>query len=152
MEYLEQLSFWHWLIAGIAFSLLELLLPGVVFLWIGIAAVITGFILLAIPGMSWEFQFMAFAVLSVLSVAASRYWIRKQPTETDQPTLNQRGRQMVGRALTLDQPITNGEGRVKAGDTTWKVRGPDLPAGTRVRVSDTDGATLIVRKDTADAS
>ncbi len=151
MEYLEQISFWHWLIAGLGFALMELLLPGVVFLWVGIAAVLTGFALLAAPGMSWEIQFLVFAVLSVISVAASRHWLRKQPAETDHPNLNKRGQQMVGRILTLDQPITNGVARVKIGDGTWKVRGPDLPAGTRIRISGAEGPTLIVEEEITDA-
>jgi hypothetical protein len=30
------------------------------------------------------------------------------------------------------------------GDTVWKVKGPDLPAGARVRVVDVEGAVLVV--------
>ena len=54
--------------------------------------------------------------------------------ETDQPLLNRRGDQLVGRTATLTEPITNGRGRVKFGDTMWRVSGPDLPVGTTVRV------------------
>jgi len=42
------------------------------------------------------------------------------------------------------QAIENGSGRVKLGDSEWLVRGPDAAAGERVRVSGSDGATLLV--------
>jgi membrane protein implicated in regulation of membrane protease activity len=48
---------------------------------------------------------------------------------------------MVGKLATLAEPIKNGRGRIKLGDTLWRVSGPDLPAGTQVRVvsaADTD--------------
>lgn len=147
MEALEQITFWHWLIAGIVFVVIEMTLPGIVFLWVGIAAGLTGLVLLAVPGMGWESQFLIFAVLSVISVAAGRTWVKRRPTESDHPDLNRRGRQFIGQLLSLDGPIVNGTGRVKAGDGTWKVVGEDLPAGARVRVTGVEGATLLVEKE-----
>ena len=147
MEVLEQITFWHWLIAGIVFVVIEILLPGVVFLWVGIAAGVTGLVLLAVPGMSWETQFLVFAVLAVISVAAGRNWVKRRPTVSDHPDLNRRGRRLVGSVLSLEGPIVNGAGRVRAGDGTWKVKGRDLPAGARVRVTGVEGATLLVEKE-----
>jgi membrane protein implicated in regulation of membrane protease activity len=48
---------------------------------------------------------------------------------------------MIGRTATLAEPISNGRGRIRLGDTLWRVSGPDLPAGAQVRVTgaaDTD--------------
>ena len=42
--------------------------------------------------------------------------------------------QLVGRIATLTEPINDGRGRVRIGDTMWRVAGPDLPAGAQVRV------------------
>ena len=42
IEFPESISFWHWLAFGVAVMLVEVLVPGVIFLWLGIAAVITG--------------------------------------------------------------------------------------------------------------
>ena len=44
----------------------------------------------------------------------------------------------------LDSPIVDGRGRVKIGDAFWTAHGPDLPAGTRVRVLAADGGALRV--------
>ena len=68
---------------------------------------------------------------------------------TDQPLLNRRGAQLIGRIATLAEPIKDGRGRIRIGDTLWRVSGPDLPAGTRVRVkaaTDTD-LELVVEAD-----
>jgi membrane protein implicated in regulation of membrane protease activity len=48
--------------------------------------------------------------------------------------------------FTLDQPISGGEGRVRVGDSFWRVTGADAPAGAAVRVVRLDGATLVVEK------
>jgi membrane protein implicated in regulation of membrane protease activity len=44
----------------------------------------------------------------------------------------------------LLEPISGGYGRARVGDSVWKVSGPELPAGTRVRVTGADGTVLTV--------
>lgn len=145
-EYLKQMTFWHWLIAALVLIILEMMAPGVVFLWVGIASAITGLALLAIPEMSWEIQMMMFAVLSVAISIAGRVWVWNRPTETDQPLLNKRGQQYVGRRFVLEEAIVNGTGRVRVEDTSWRVSGDDLPAGESVEVTGVDGVVLKVKK------
>jgi membrane protein implicated in regulation of membrane protease activity len=58
--------------------------------------------------------------------------------------LNQRGQQYTGRIFTLDQPIVNGVGKVEVDDSSWRVKGPDLPAGTHVQVVGVDGVVFVV--------
>ncbi|MCG8379509.1 MAG: NfeD family protein, partial [Proteobacteria bacterium] len=61
---------------------------------------------------------------------------------------NRRGEQYVGRIFTLEEPIVNGVGKVKVDDSTWKVMGVDMPAGTKVRVLSVDGTILNVEGET----
>ena len=61
-----------------------------------------------------------------------------------QPFLNRRDGGYVGRVFTLDKPIVDGVGTVRIDDTVWRVTGPDMPAGKRVRVEHADGAMLHV--------
>jgi membrane protein implicated in regulation of membrane protease activity len=63
-----------------------------------------------------------------------RSWLTRNEVESDEPLLNNRVAQLVGQTATLEQPITNGVGHVRLGDTLWRVKGPDLPAGTQVRI------------------
>jgi len=144
-EFLNNLSYWHWLIAGLGFVILEMILPGVVFLWLGIAAGLTGLVLGVQPELHWETQMLIFAALSVISSVAGRIWVWNRPTETDQPHLNRRGHQYIGRKFMLDEPIENGIGKLKADDSSWRISGDDVPAGTKVEVIGVDGATLQVK-------
>src|SRR5262249_30758326 len=53
---------WNWLFLAILLFTLETLVPGVHFLWFGIAAVIVGGLALA-SGIAWPWQVLAFAIL-----------------------------------------------------------------------------------------
>lgn len=137
------LVFWHWLVLAMLLLLLELFAPAAFFIWIGAAAAVLGLILMLVPALSWQVQLIAFAVLSIVSVMVGRRLFRK--VDTSEPsTLNRRGDQYIGREFVLDDPLQNGTGRVKVDDTSWRVIGPDLPAGTRVVVKSVDGSSLVV--------
>jgi inner membrane protein len=144
IEYLSEISFWHWMILAVGLVIVEALLPGVIFMWMGIAAAVTGFILLAFPDLGWEIQLQIFAGLSVASVVAGRMWLSRRPTKTADPTLNRRGQQYVGRVFTLAEPIVDGFGKVKVDDTFWKIQGDDCAIGTRVKVTGLDNGLFQV--------
>lgn len=146
LEALDLLTFWHWFILAVLLVALEIFAPGVVFLWLSIAAGLTGLILLVVPSLIWEHQFLIFAALSVASVVGGRLWVRQRPTATEHPTLNRRGEQYVGRRFTLTEPLVNGTGKLKVDDSTWRISGPDLDEGTTVTVTGVDGSTLVVEK------
>jgi len=144
MEWLEQIDFWHWWILAGLLLILELTMPSFFFLWLGIAAAATGFLLLVFQDIPLEMQLFLFSVLSIVAVIAWRKYRETRPVASDQPHLNRRGHQYIGRVFTLDQAIENGVGKVTVDDSTWRVKGPDLPAGTHVRVQNVDGVVFIV--------
>ena len=139
-----QPDFWHWWILALALIIAETLLPGPFFLWMGISALVLGLVAWLIPAMGWEMQLMLFAVLSLVSIVGWRQWQRRHPDESDHPTLNRRGEQYIGQVFVLDTAIANGFGKVRVGDTHWRVTGSDAPAGMRVRVTGVDGVVLVV--------
>ncbi len=142
------LDHWHWWIAAVLMFLLEMALPGVFFLWLGLAAAITGVLVFAadlagaLPG--WEVQAVVFAVLSVVSLTFA--WKRRGRivVAEDHATLNRRGEELVGRVVVVAVAIANGEGRVKVGDGLWLARGADQPVGAQVKIVGVDGTTLLV--------
>lgn len=144
LDLLLPLSHWSWWIAAIVLILLELAVPGVAFLWLGIAAGIVGALVYFMPALDWKNQLAVFAVLAVVSVVLSRRYLRWKPLETDRPNLNRRGDSHIGRVFTLDQDIVGGTGHLKVDDSRWQIAGPDLPAGTKVKVTEVKGATLQV--------
>ena len=145
MDLLTNLDYWQWWVGAVIFIVLEILIPGAFLLWLGISAAVVGALLLLFPGMGWEAQFLVFAVLSVASIVAWRAYQKKHPSESDQPALNRRGQQYVGRVFTLEEPIVNGLGKIKVDDTTWKIEGNDSGAGSKVEVVGVDGVVLKVQ-------
>jgi membrane protein implicated in regulation of membrane protease activity len=144
MDWLNNVVFWHWWILAGVLLILELTSPMFFFLWLGFAAVAVGLLLLAFPGMPLEAQLVLFGALSIIAVVAWRKYREVHPPESDQPLLNRRGQQYTGRIFTLDHPIVNGVGKIEVDDSTWRVKGPDLEAGTRVRVVGVDGVVFVV--------
>lgn len=143
-EFLQNLSFWDWLALGTVLLILEVFGAGGYLLWVGIAAAAVGVLTFLIPGLPWELQLVLFGVLSVLTAV---YWWKRQRSSTspsDQPGLNMRGSELVGRTFVVQQAIVEGRGKVKVGDGVWIVTGPDAPVGTHVRVIGQDGVILRV--------
>jgi membrane protein implicated in regulation of membrane protease activity len=114
-----------------------------------VAAVALGFVLagadmlgLHLPG--WQVQVVAFAVLAVAAVLVGMK-LRRRPSEPLATTdVNLGSARLVGQRVRLETAIADGRGTVRIGDTTWQVTGPDLPAGTAVRVVASDGIVLAV--------
>ena len=144
MEWFDQIVFWHWWILAGLLLILELTAPAFFFLWLGIAAGAVGLILLVFPSIDIETQLILFAITSIVAVLAWRRYREARPVTTDQPNLNRRGRQYIGRVFSLTSPITNGVGKVTVDDSTWKVKGPDLPEGTHIKVTGVDGVVFKV--------
>jgi membrane protein implicated in regulation of membrane protease activity len=135
---------WHWFALGGALLLLELATPGFVFLWLALAAGLTGILLALFPGLTWQIQVLGFAVAAVVSVGLAFWWRRRLPPAAGDPSLNRRALTYVGTEAELVASIGPGHGRVRIADSTWSAAGPELPAGTRVRVIGARGAVLLV--------
>ena len=143
MEALLALGAWNWMILAAVLFVLELIAPGIFFMWFGLAAAVTGLIMFRYD-ISWQWQLIWFCGLSLASVLIVYRYLRKHPLESEQPLLNQRGAQLIGQSFDLVDPIVNGRGSIHSGDTIWRVAGPALPKGTRIKVVGTDGSVLKV--------
>ena len=138
------LGVWAFFLAGIILMLLELVVPGVFLIWLGLAAVATGLVDLAVT-LSWQRELLLFAVLAIAFAVIGRNLMRREAGRaSDRPFLNRRAAALVGRTFVLAEPITAGAGRVHVDDSVWRVVGPDLPAGAKVRVSAVEGSALVV--------
>lgn len=144
IAYLQHLSFWDWLAFGTLLLILEVFGAGGYLLWIGVAAAFVGVLTYLFPELPWVWQFFLFAVLSV---ATAVFWWQRQRSAgklSAQPGLNQRGQEFIGRTFTLHEAIVGGRGKIKAGDSLWLVTGPELPAGSAIKVIGQDGVLLRV--------
>ncbi|MGJ8571632.1 MAG: NfeD family protein [Hoeflea sp.] len=143
-----ELGPWSWWILGLVFLGLEILIPGVFLLWIGLAAIVVGALSIPLWGSAfwaWQLQFLVFAVLAVALAVLGRR-LSGSNADSDQPMLNRRVEGLVGRTATLEEPLNNGKGRIRLDDTTWIVQGPDLPAGTNVRIIAAQSGGLTVER------
>lgn len=138
--------FWHWWALAAVLLVVELLAPGVFFIWLSESALIVGGILWLFPGMGEGYQLLLFSVLAVLNIGVLRRLMIRHPIQTDHPLLNRRTAQYTGRIFVLQEPITNGRGRIRVDDSIWRVEGADCAAGSRVRVKDADGVILKVER------
>jgi membrane protein implicated in regulation of membrane protease activity len=144
---LFELGPWAWWVLGLILLAAEMVLPGVFLVWIGIAAILVGVLSLLFWSSDfwlWQMQLVIFALFSVAAVLIGRRLVARSGQVTDEPLLNQRGARLVGRTAVLEEPISEGRGRIRLDDTTWPVDGPDMPAGTRVRVVASSGRQLTV--------
>lgn len=138
-----QFGAWLWFALASLLIVLETLVPGVHFLWFGMAAGVVGVLALTVP-ISWPWQIIAFALISVASVFWVRRYARADAADSDEPELNVRAAQYIGRNVEVVDAIRNGRGKVRVGDTVWVAEGEDVPQGTEVRVTGVNGTVLVV--------
>lgn len=139
-------DFWHWWIIAVVLIIVEILAPTFFAMWMAIAAFLTGLALYLFPEMTWEYQVLMFAILSVISIVMWRNYYLKNPIATDEPLLNRRGEQYVGRIITLKSPIVDGQGKINIDDSTWKIEGPDCPEGTKIKIVSVNNVVFTVEK------
>ncbi|NKB22688.1 MAG: NfeD family protein [Alphaproteobacteria bacterium] len=154
LPWLQDLTFWHWMVLGIILVIIELIVPGIWFLWLGLGALATGLVALFADQLSWQYQTAIFCVFSVASISIGRMVYKRAGPAEDHPKLNRRAETYVGRICALTEPTEHGMGRIKVGDSMWRVRlvpgGEELATGDSVKVTGVDGATLQVEPYAAD--
>ena len=141
---MDSIDFWHWLILALLLIILEIVVPGAFFLWMGVSAGVVGLILWMFPDIGWESQLLLFSVISIVSIALWRIRLNKHPTESEDNTLNARTTQYIGRVFTLVEPIEDGYGKIHVDDSYWQVSGPNCEKDKKVKVISVDGMTLKV--------
>jgi membrane protein implicated in regulation of membrane protease activity len=141
-----ELVFWYWWVLAVVCLVIEILVPAFFFLWMSVAGLITGIIAWLIPSISTDVQILIFSVLTIITITAWRIFGKKYVIETDQPLLNRRGSQYVGRVFNLHEAIENGEGKIKVDDTIWKVHGEDCDIHSKVKVIASRGTVFDVEK------
>jgi inner membrane protein len=144
-QFLPFLGGWTWWVIAGVFLLIELMLPGVLLMWLGLAAAIIGVIEI-FADLSWQAEIALFAVLSVLLVLFVRPRVKFPQGEAS--NLNQRMYDYVGRSYVLHDAIVNGRGKVKIDDTLWMVTGTDRDKGEWVKVKSVEGTRLVVEPAT----
>ena len=117
-----------WLVAGLALCAAETLVPGAFLIWIGAAAVILGAVEF-FPPMALTLQLLVFAALVVGLLFVGRRVYGSLDAGAP-PLPMSRAHALIGKEFFLDEAIVRGFGRIRVGDSVWRVAGEDLPTGT----------------------
>jgi membrane protein implicated in regulation of membrane protease activity len=90
---------------------------------------------------------MGWFLLFAATVLGAWFWREHRVRQREMQSASaphRAGQRYIGQVLTLTESISEGAGRAKLGNRQWTLRGPNVPAGTRVRVTGVDGVVLIV--------
>jgi len=139
------LSALAWLVGGAALCAAEALAPGAFFVWIGAAAAIVGAINYFVA-MSVTAQALLFGALVVALILIGRR-VYGSLDASPGPLPQSRAHALIGADFFLDEAIVHGFGRIRVGDSSWRVAGDDCPSGAKVRVvAVEDGSVLLVER------
>jgi inner membrane protein len=133
-----------WLAGSLLLAIAELIAPGFFLIFAAAAAAVTGFVVLAVPGLHAIVQMVLFAAFSAVSIMLGRGWYARIRHVTTEPGLNDRTGKLIGKTVEVCEAIVAGEGRVRVGDGAWSARGPNAPSGAMVRIIGAEGSVLMV--------
>ncbi len=147
-SWFQEYGGWSWTVLGLVLLIVEIFATGTFFLWFAVAALVVGLMTFALGGVGFwglQAQLIVFVVLSIVLVIIGRKLMANRNVEdSDNPNLNQRTKQIIGREAVLVEAITNGVGRIKLGDTIWRVKGEDAPVGATVKIVGETGGTMLL--------
>ena len=130
-----------WLVAGLALCVAETAAPGAFLIWIGAAAIVVGLVEFFFP-LALTPQLLLFAALVVALVFVGRRVYGSLEAGTPQLPLS-RAHALIGKEFFLEEKIERGFGRIRVGDSLWRVAGEDQPAGAKVRVVAVEDGSLV---------
>ena len=147
IEFFEAMQFWHWIILAIVLIAGEALGATGFLLGAVMAAFEVALITYIWPDISWQKQLSLFAVLALLCSVWFWYRFKSFNQETDQPKLNDRAAQLIGREFALTQEMAGGQGKMQVGDTLWRVESEtNLSVGTQIKVVGNREMVLLIVK------
>jgi membrane protein implicated in regulation of membrane protease activity len=131
IETIVTLGAWNWMILAAILFLLELLAPGIFFMWFGVAAAVTGLIVFRYD-ITWQWQLLWFCGLSLATVLLAAKYLRKHPLESERPLLNERAVQLIGQSFDLVDPIVNGRAASRPATRSGASKGPNCREARRI--------------------
>jgi len=138
---------WYWIYTGCVLMLMELVVPGFVLCFFGMAAATVGAIRLAVgDAFSPTWQLAVFSVCSVLYIVLLRRWLKSVFVGDKIDRDASISGECVGRPGRVTTAIAPGvPGRVMIGDAEWNAEANvPISAGTAVRVVAQANLTLTV--------
>jgi membrane protein implicated in regulation of membrane protease activity len=146
MSELGNIPSWAWLCLGLGLMVLEILLPGVYLLWLGLGGLMVGLFAALFPEASLAIQLVIFAISALLSILIGiRIQTRKMRVLTPQQQLNNELAKLVGRRCLVTSDFAGGRGRIRVQDSSYPAWGDShIKAGSYVVVTAIEDGQLRV--------
>jgi membrane protein implicated in regulation of membrane protease activity len=143
-----QFLWWHWIVLGIALTLLELAVPAFFLVWFGVGALIVGLVLLPVPELSFAWQVLVWIACSLLFIWL---WFKvfKPGFYKTRAGMSRSGVVgEIGLVIRDIRPFEKGQVRFQKpvmGDEVWEsLADEEIKTGERVKVLEVEGNILKV--------
>ena len=137
---------WLWMIGGILLLIAEVIAPGF-FLVLSARPRSRRVLSPCSSGSACLRSLTLFAIYAVVAVMFGRKAYANRTADSADPLLNDRGARMIGKSVTVIEPVDEHSGRVRVGDSEWSARGGPGRPGERVRITGVEGNCLIVEPE-----
>lgn len=137
-----------WLVMGLFLLTMEVVTPGFVICFFGLAAVIVGLLCWRMPSLPATWQLILFAILSVVTLLTARKGLRRMFDGRRRDGADGIDDTCAGRHVVVIEPIIPPrEGKVEMNGTPWNaVADEPLAAGAAAEVVSREGLTLTVKR------
>jgi len=147
IEFLTQtITWWHWIVLGILFIILEMATGTFITLGFGIAAVVVGLLDVAI-GMNFLAQLILWIILSIAIITLLFKYYKNQPTVSN---TGQSDHGFDTKGTVTETIEAHGRGKVKfdqpiLGNTLWSASADQtFTVGDRVTIQEVNGQLIKV--------
>ncbi|MBE5805497.1 MAG: NfeD family protein [Clostridiales bacterium] len=135
-----------WLIIAILFFILEMMGPGFLLFWVGIAALITMVVSIFVD--SIVIQIGIFTISSILLLFCTRSFVKKI---SKNDTVNTNAYSFIGKKGIVTKEIhpTNGTGQIKVDGEVWSAKSISndiISEGELITILKIDGVKAVVQK------
>jgi len=148
MEEFVHLAPWIWIVLGVVLIVSEFFVPGLIVIFFGVSAVITGIVSYfgLIQGISLQFFF--WAVLSFVLLILLRAQVKKWFPSLEAYEPANADRDMIGREVEVIEDVgdESNPGRIRYLGTSWKAAssGGVIRAGEKAKITGRDNLLLYI--------
>jgi hypothetical protein len=136
--------YWHWLILGGVFLIIEILSFTAFFLFFSIAAFLMALLTLSFPTIGLNTQLLIGSALAIISCIIWYKIFKTRNIRTED--INNRLDQYIGQTETLLEDVKNGHSKIKVGDTSWRVQlNGEGKKGEKIEITGHISTTFIAK-------
>lgn len=143
---------WLWLALSLTAVTLAATFRSLTWLWVTLSAMIVGSIVWYDPSVPNLHQITMFGLITLVFMTLEQFFYKPSQAkpEEEQPIVKAYNpSRVVNQTFILTEPIVDGFGQIEIDGVLWRVRGEDMPAGSKIFVRGVDGLqrdVLIVVK------